>query len=109
MEVLSFVPGAVSSLALFYLTSHPKSKVKRGLPRLKTKHVEVCPNIKVFMGGRTIHFHHWLNLSLLLAISIPAHGSLVDSPFTQGVLVGGILQGLTYGDALRIVYARGEL
>lgn len=103
MEILTFLPGAAVSAVLFHYFTHPNSKVKKRIPALKISRIQLTPNIRLNLLGKTIHFHHWLNLSILLAISIPA-GGLLDYHFTKGFLIGGIAQGLLYPDAGRLIY-----
>jgi hypothetical protein len=80
------------------LTSTPGSKINKKVPKLKIKNVQLLPSIQITIRGRIIHLHHWMNLSVLLVISIFIGGSILDSWVTRGFLVGGIVQGLRFSD-----------
>ena len=103
MEILSYLPAAVLGYLAFSLTKHPHGKIGKKLPEVKTGPVQISPSIKLHAFGRTIWMHHWLNLAILLAISIPVNWGLLDHSIAKGFMLGGILQGLTFSDALQIV------
>src|SRR5688572_19916059 len=103
MEFLGYLPAAVAGYYAFHLTSHPKSKLRGKIPHVKVSRVQVSPSIRLYAFGRTIWMHHWLNLAILLAISIPLNIGLLDHSVMKGFMVGGILQGLTFSDAMQIV------
>lgn len=95
MEVLSLLPTTVLGYLTFRATSHPASRIRRRLPNVKLKRVQVFPVIRAQVFGRTIHLHHWFGFSLLLAISAFSNVSVLDHVVTRGLLLGGIIQGLT--------------
>lgn len=109
MELLNYLPASALSFAFFHFTSRDESKVKNRLPKVKISKVEVSPNIKIYFKNRVIHMHHWLNLSILLAISIPVHNALLDAQFTKGLFMGGILQGILLPNSGKIFYKNGEV
>lgn len=104
MEFVSAVGGTIIGYATLKFTSHPNSTFRNKLPELKLKWFQFCPTIKVFIFGRTIHFHHWLNLAAILLISIFVTGGILGLLITKGFLVGGILQGLSLPQATRFIY-----
>ncbi len=62
------------------------------------------------MFGRTIHFHHWFNFSVLLAISAFSNMGLLDHGITRGLLLGGVIQGLRLPKEHRkLIYKNSEL
>ncbi|MBI2021709.1 hypothetical protein HYS93_02360 [Candidatus Daviesbacteria bacterium] len=103
-EVIKFLPGLFLSIVLFHYLTHPKSSVRRKLPSLKKGPIEISPSIRFSLFGRTIWLHHWLNLLILLVVSIPLTVGFLDYTFTKGFLVGGIFQGLMYPDAGKIFF-----
>lgn len=103
MEIAHLVPAGVASYTFFKFVTNPQGKINKKLPRVKLKTFELSPEIRINIGKRSIHMHHWVNLSILLAISIPATGALFDSSIMKALMVGGILQGLTYPDAKQII------
>lgn len=107
MDLLSFVPGTFLGFTLFKYLSNPKHKTARLLPNIKLWRFELSPCFKIRVMGRIVHFHHWLNLSLILTISLFINLGLFDYLFTRGVMVGGIMQGLTFPDFRRIIYKDG--
>lgn len=95
MEILSIVPATVLGYLTFRATSHPTSKIRRKLPNLKVKRVQVFPVVRIYLFGRVIHLHHWFAFSIILIISAFISFGIFDYVFTKGVLLGGIIQGLT--------------
>src|SRR3989344_95985 len=69
MEILSILPA--TSLGYFTLkaTTHPSSKIRKKMPNFKLRRLQFFPIIRINLFGRAIHFHHWMNFSLLLALS----------------------------------------
>lgn len=106
MELFSIVPSAIAGYTAFHLTKYPNGKVGKKLPKVRIKNIELSPSIRLNIKDHTIHFHHWMNLAILLLISIPMTGSLWDSAFTKAFLVGGIVQGLTFPDRKKIIYKK---
>lgn len=103
----SFIIGAIIGYLIFHLTTHdyhPKS-IKKKLPRVKYKNIELSPNIKIRLKSRELWLHHWINLAVLFVI---AHVYSVDTVLAhtsfQGFIVGGVAQGLTYKDRFQIFY-----
>jgi hypothetical protein len=100
--VLAFL-GSFSVCSLF---THPKSKIWKHYPKLKIKRLELLPSVRITIKGRVIHLHHWMNLSIILVITI--FMGVMDSWVTRGVLIGGIVQGLTTPSptARKIIYKK---
>lgn len=84
------------------LTSTPGSRINRRVPKLKIKNLQLLPSIQIRIRGRIIHLHHWMNLSVLLVISIFVGGTILDSWITRGFIMGGIVQGLRFSDRGKI-------
>ena len=53
-------------------------------------------SMKFKIGGKFVHLHHWLILAILIII--------VNNPYLICILLGGIVQGLTYKDWYKIIY-----
>ena len=103
---MSILPATVLGYTTFHLTKYPNGKFGKKLPNLKLKAIELSPSIRLNIREHTIHFHHWMNLAILLAISVPMTGALWDSVFAKAFLVGGIVQGLTFPDRRKIYYKK---
>ena len=95
MEYLSLVPATALGYLTFRATTHPNSRIRKRLPNLKMKRVQVFPVLRIHLFGRVIHLHHWFSFSILLIFSFFASIAVLDLMFTKGLLLGGIIQGLT--------------
>lgn len=104
MEILSIVSATALGYFIFRATTHPKSRIRRKLPAFRVKRLQVFPVIRIKVFGRTLHLHHWVNFSLLLALSNFLPGGILDSVVTKGVLLGGVIQGLTLPKGHRKVF-----
>src|SRR3989344_1503416 len=102
-SVLVFICSNIIGYTLFKFLSHPGSSVKRRLPYVRIKWVQVMPNVRIHVRGKVICLHHWINLSIVLVISFVVSQGILDSFFAKGILLGGIVQGFTYSDWKKIV------
>ncbi|OGY10234.1 MAG: hypothetical protein A3D26_02635 [Candidatus Blackburnbacteria bacterium RIFCSPHIGHO2_02_FULL_44_20] len=104
----TLIPAIISGYAAFYYLSHPHSKFSYKIPEIKiTKRLQLSPAIRLFARGRVIHLHHWFNCTLLLLISIYVSGGLIDSTLFKGLMIGGMLQGLSFPQR-RLVYTQKD-
>ena len=94
MEYLSLLPATALGYLTLRATSHPTSRIRRKLPNLKIKRLQLFPVLRIFMFGRVIHLHHWISFSIILALSAFISFGIFDYMFTKGLLLGGIIQGL---------------
>ena len=95
MEFLSLLPATALGYLTFRATSHPSSRLRKKLPNVKLKRVQVFPVVRLKAFNRVIHFHHWFAFSLILASTPFANLGFLEHIFTKGLLLGGIIQGLT--------------
>lgn len=95
MEVLSLIPAAAVGYATLRATTHPYSRIRRKMPNLRLKRVQLFPVLKVNIFGRNIHLHHWFSLSVILASTAFVNMGILELPLAKGLLLGGIIQGLT--------------
>lgn len=95
MELLSIIPGAALGYVTLRATTHPTSRIRRKLPNVKVKRVQVFPVLRINIFGRVVHFHHWINFSILLLLSFFISVGVLDVMVTKGILLGGIIHGLT--------------
>lgn len=95
MEVLSLIPATTLGYYAFKATTHPTSRFRRKMPNVSLKRVQFFPVIRVRAFGKTIHFHHWFNFSVLLATTAFVNAGILDTAVARGLLLGGIIQGLT--------------
>lgn len=105
MEYLSIVPATALGYLTFRTTTHPSSRIRRKLPNLKVKRLQLFPVFRVYMFRRVIHFHHWFAFSIILIISAFISFGVLDYMFTKGLLLGGIIHGLSLPkEHRRIIY-----
>lgn len=95
MEYLSIIPATALGYLASRTVTHPTSRIRRKLPNIKTKRVQVFPVLRIKLLGRVIHFHHWIYFSVILAVSFFVSLGIVDYIVTKGILLGGIIHGLT--------------
>jgi len=105
MEYLSLVPATALGYLTLRATAHPNARIRKKLPNIKLKRLQLFPIIRVQMFGKAIHFHHWMNFSVLLALSGFTSFAILDHVFTRGLLLGGIIQGLTLPRGHRKIFS----
>jgi hypothetical protein len=62
-------------------------------------------SLRLPIGSRYLHVHHWLYCSVLLVM---LHLACLSTPFTCGFLVGSVMQGLTYRDWSLLWYEKSQ-
>jgi len=95
--------GVSVGFSIFWLMSHPRSKLHRSLPQKKVKNLKLLPHVEIVSGNKTYHFHHWAIFSTLYYRYF-LKKKLFSSKFLHGVMLGSILQGLTYKDRFKFSY-----
>lgn len=95
MEYLTVIPATALGYLTLRVTSHPNSRIRRKMPNVKVKRVQIFPVLRVYMFGRVVHLHHWFAFSIVLVASVFLSLGIFDYIFTKGMLLGGIIQGLT--------------
>ncbi|MBP6974560.1 MAG: hypothetical protein KBB54_01305 [Candidatus Pacebacteria bacterium] len=60
-------------------------------------------SLRFIIKGYYIHIHHWIWCSILLGVYVAVG---FQNHLVIGILVGSIVQGLTYRDRLVIVYRK---
>lgn len=89
------------------LLNHPDSKLYKRLPNIKLKFIQFTPNVKIFLGNKEIHIHHWFTYSVVLIITV-TFGSvgILETMAAKGFLAGSVIQGLTFSDWKKMVKDR---
>lgn len=95
MEYLSIIPATALGYLTFRVTTHPAAKFRKKLPNIKTKRIQVFPVIRFKVFNRVVHLHHWFCFSIVLILSFFISMGIFDFMVTKGILLGGIIQGLT--------------
>lgn len=110
MEYLSIIPATALGYLTLRVTTHPTSRIRKKLPNIKTSRVQFFPVLRFRMFGRVIHLHHWVSFSIILALSFFISMGIVDYIVTKGILLGGIIHGITVPKKQRqIVYKNYSL
>ncbi len=110
MEYLSFIPATALGYLTLRVTTHPTSRIRRKLPNIKTKRVQIFPVLRFRIFNRVIHLHHWVSFSIVLGLSFFISMGIVDYIVTKGILLGGIIHGLTVPKAHRqVIYKNYSL
>lgn len=89
MQIILFIVGFIGA---FTISSHISGHYE-GHKRERALHFNV--------NEYTVHIHHWIWMGILLAMIFYFK---VETLFVFGVLMGGILQGLTYRDRFIVFY-----
>ncbi len=103
-----FLMSFIAGYYIFLLFSHPKKKQHK-LPTVRYRNLQILPNLKIYGKHRTYHFHHWLILSVFMALGAVVYDGIIHSPLVNGVVFGGILQGLRYKDRFKFRFPSGIL
>lgn len=102
--ILSFVAGY-----LFFLYLSSPKKFKNKIPKLGLGRVQLFPSFVIKIGKIKFHIHHWIYLSIILFVYIfSSEKTTLSSQIFKGYLVGGIFQGISYPDKLRIIKRVGS-
>lgn len=103
---MAFLISAAWGFIIAFFFSHPTHpiSVKRKMPLIRIKWVELTPNLKIRLRSYEIHIHHWIHI-LVIYITLTVYpGNLLESHLAiQGFLLGGVGQGLLYRDRFSII------
>ncbi len=105
---LAFVLSSFVGFLVFYLLSHPNSRVHHKLPKIQIKWLELLPSVRITISGKVFHIHHWFGFSIILVISILIDTGILGSVFTKGFLAGGIVQGIFTPHSGKLVYKKKD-
>lgn len=97
--------GASIGFSLFWLTSHPKSRLKKKVPAREYKKFCLLPNVRYIGEDVIYHFHHWLLLSVIY-LPLLKSKKLRQSKILHGLFLGSIIQGLLYKDRFQFRYPK---
>ncbi|MBI2196639.1 hypothetical protein HYU45_03425 [Candidatus Daviesbacteria bacterium] len=110
MEYLSLIPATALGYLTLRVTTHPTARIRRKMPNIKTGRVQIFPVLRFKIFGRVIHLHHWVSFSIILGLSFFISLGIVDYIVTKGILLGGIIHGLTVPSQHRkIIYKNFSL
>ena len=104
MDALSIIPATAVGYLTLRAATHPTSRIRKRMPNVRVKRVQFFPVLRINAFGKMIHFHHWVSFSILLAISGFTQIGILDHSIVRGLLIGGVIQGLTLPKGHRKVY-----
>jgi len=107
--ILTFIISAVVGYFFFRFYSPPlhlSGKQKKRLPKLSIWRVDILPNFRIHVGSKTYWIHHWFWLSIIVAVPIIIREDFQFPMVVEGLLVGGIIQGLRYPDRFSFRHPR---
>lgn len=107
-DILKLAIGALAGFSIGWILSHQKSNVKKKLPEKKIKSLQILPNIKLERKDKVYHFHHWMVLSSFYFPLLIKKGNFLKHKFLHGVVLGGIVQGLSFKDRFNIIYKKTQ-
>lgn len=102
-NTLRLLLGGFIGYSFFEATSDPKSPLNKKIPEERIKNIEILPSLEIISKKKMYHFHHWMDLSILYLLYIGLRRKLLKSKILNGIMLGGILQGMTYKDRFKIV------
>lgn len=102
-NTLKVLLGGFIGFSLFEVASNPKFPVNRKIPKERIKNLAILPNLEIISKKKMYHFHHWIDLSILYLLYIGLRRRLLKSKILNGIMLGGILQGITYKDRFKII------
>ncbi|MCL4354645.1 hypothetical protein M1349_04235 [Patescibacteria group bacterium] len=102
---LTFFLCIVLGYLFFLYLSHPQKK-KNKIPKISIGRIDFLPNFRIHIDKKTYHFHHWLLLTLIIAVPVVIQENFPYPMMVRGLLIGGILQGLRYSDRFKFRYPR---
>lgn len=91
--------------SVFWLTSHPRSKVRKYIRPRRYKKLSFLPSITYDAAAHTYHFHHWALLSVTY-LSLLTSKKLRKSRLFHGLFLGSIVQGLFFQDRFQFRYPK---
>ena len=97
--------GGVTSFLVFHLTTHPKSRIGKRIPRARIKRVQFLPNLRIEAKNRILHIHHWMLFAPIYLFAQAKGSGILQSDLLHGFLIGAILQGLMYKDSLKLIHS----
>jgi len=106
LQILIFTIASIVGYIIFYVLTHPKSKVHNRLPDIKIKWFQFFPVITLTVSGKVVHLHHWLGFSIILVFSIFVNLGFLSHLISKGVLFGGIIQGFLTPKCFQLIYKK---
>lgn len=103
-DMLETFLGGIIGFIVFTAVTHPKSKINIKLPDKKIKNFQIFPRVNVATRNKVIHVHHWITLALTYLVI----QGFIQLNIINGILLGGIFQGLLYKDRFKILFKEEE-
>ena len=104
LPIAKIAAGAFVGYALSHHISHPNGRVRKHVPLMKWKNVQVTPNLLIATKDRKWHIHHWAYLPARYLPLITLVRPLMRKHLMHGFVLGAILHGLTFADRFSFTF-----
>lgn len=109
VDVVTFLPGTLLGFVTFkYLSDDKKHIIAKSVPKIMFWRIEFLPCFKIYTNKHIVHLHHWLLFSFMMLTTFFTSWTFLDHLFTRGVMLGGIIQGLSFPDWKQVVYQQSK-
>ena len=102
MEALQGIAAATAGFGFYTIFTHPNKFLNSRLPKIKLKTIEFLPNLRINYKKNTIWVHHWITLTIILAIISYKAADITQLLMVKGFILGGAIQGITFKDRFNI-------
>lgn len=105
--VIQMVTGVVVGYSFSKTMTHPAGKLRKKLPCIRVKWIQLLPHLIFEVKGKKVHIHHWVTLPTIWLPLILSSDLLRAQLFLHGIILGSVIQGLRYKD--RFVFFINEM
>ncbi len=103
MEAIQGIAAATLGFWFYTVFTHPNKFLNSKIPKIKLKAVEFLPNLRIKIKKNTIWVHHWISLSIILAILTFKAVDFTHLLIVKSFILGGAIQGITFKDRFKIL------
>jgi hypothetical protein len=103
MEAFEGILSAVAGFWFYTIFTHPNKHLNHKIPKIKLKAIEILPNLRIKFKKDMIWVHHWISLSILLAVLSYKVADVTHLLMVKGFILGGAIQGMTFKDRFNIL------
>jgi hypothetical protein len=102
--LLKICAGTLLGYTVSKTMTHQKGKLRKKVPTIKLKWVQVLPHLKINIKSKNIHIHHWLSLPTMYIPLIMSSDLIRAQVFLHAIVLGAVIQGLRYRDRFVFFY-----
>lgn len=103
MEILQGILGTAVGFWFYTLFTHPNKHLNHRIPKIKLKAIEILPNLRINLKKNMIWVHHWITLSVILAVLTFKAVDFTHLLIIKSFCLGGAIQGITFKDRFNII------